>query len=146
MIAVNFLAASIASFSFLAPVTTIFPEAKIKAVVLGSRIRMTIPVNLRGLYSEFLVLQLICRRSSWHFKSTVATTFLENFNVFEYNLNILKFRRFLLQLKIFQSLIGQLEERCHLFKIIIIYSYCSFGVRSDSVVGTATGFGVDRDV
>ena len=40
--------------SDLAPVTTILPEAKINAVVLGSRIRMMTAAKRLGLYSAFL--------------------------------------------------------------------------------------------
>ena len=40
--------------SDLAPVTTILPEAKISAVVLGSRIRMMTAAKRFGLYSAFL--------------------------------------------------------------------------------------------
>ena len=40
--------------SDLAPVTTILPEAKIRAVVLGSRIRMMTAAKRFGLYSAFL--------------------------------------------------------------------------------------------
>ena len=40
--------------SDLAPVTTILPEAKINAVVLGSRIRMITAAKRFGLYSAFL--------------------------------------------------------------------------------------------
>ena len=42
--------ASFAICSVLAPVTTIFPEAKISAVVLGSRMRMITAANRFGLY------------------------------------------------------------------------------------------------
>src|SRR3990167_9856896 len=44
------------SFTFFidfAPVETIFPELKIKAEVLGSRMRITNPGNCSGLYSVF---------------------------------------------------------------------------------------------
>lgn len=41
----HFLEANLESSSDLAPVTTIFPEAKIRAVVLGSRIRMMTAAN-----------------------------------------------------------------------------------------------------
>jgi len=39
--------------SDLAPVQTIFPLAKINAVVLGSRIRIIAAANRLGLYSTF---------------------------------------------------------------------------------------------
>lgn len=41
----HFLEASRESSSDLAPVTTIFPDAKMRAVVLGSRIRMMTAAN-----------------------------------------------------------------------------------------------------
>ena len=40
--------------SDLAPVTTILPEAKIRAVVLGSRMRIMTAAKRFGLYSAFL--------------------------------------------------------------------------------------------
>lgn len=60
----NFFDANKASLSFLAPVQTIFPDLKIKAVVLGSRIRIIKPLNLAGLYSELRVRELIFVKSS----------------------------------------------------------------------------------
>ena len=59
MILANFLAARNESSSHLAPVQTTLPERNISAVALGLRIRIISPVNLAGLYSEFLVLMLI---------------------------------------------------------------------------------------
>jgi len=41
----HFLEANLESSSDLAPVTTIFPEAKMRAVVFGSRIRMMTAAN-----------------------------------------------------------------------------------------------------
>lgn len=59
MILANFLEARNESSSHLAPVQTIFPDLNIKAVTLGLRILIISPVNRAGLYSEFLVLELI---------------------------------------------------------------------------------------
>ena len=46
-----FLAANLESSSDLAPVHTIFPELKIRAVVLGSRILIITAAKRLGLYS-----------------------------------------------------------------------------------------------
>jgi hypothetical protein len=43
---VNFLLARVESFSHFAPVTTILPDEKMRAVVLGSRMRMMTAANL----------------------------------------------------------------------------------------------------
>jgi len=49
--------------SDLAPVITIFPEEKIRAVVLGSRIRMMTAAKRLGLYSALRQFRAILRRS-----------------------------------------------------------------------------------
>lgn len=77
MILANFLEAKNESSSFLDPVQTNFPERNINAVALGLRILMIKPVNLAGLYSEFLVLMLIRVSFNSQFKLTVDTTFLK---------------------------------------------------------------------
>ena len=71
------LAASLLRDSLLAPVMTIFPVAKIRAVVLvGSFIRMMTAANLLGLYSAFLHLKAMSLRLSWEqFKFAVLTKF-----------------------------------------------------------------------
>lgn len=78
IIRANFFEANKASLSFLAPVQTILPDLNIKAVVLGSRIRIIKPLNLAGLYSELRVREFILVNSNSVFKSTVATQFLKN--------------------------------------------------------------------
>jgi hypothetical protein len=50
MIRAYFLAACFESSSLLAPVTTIFPEANISAVVLGSRILMITAAKRYGFF------------------------------------------------------------------------------------------------
>lgn len=77
IILANFLAAKQESASLLAPVQTNFPERKIKAVVVGLRILIIRPVNLAGLYSEFLVLVLMYISLNSVPKLTVETTFLK---------------------------------------------------------------------
>ncbi len=64
--------------SDLAPVTTILPEAKMSAVVLGSRIRMMTAANRLGLYSAFRACSAIVLRSKRTSRLTVATMFLRN--------------------------------------------------------------------
>ena len=51
MILAYFLAAYFESSQFFAPVHTILPDAKIRAVVFGSLRRMMTAANLLGLYS-----------------------------------------------------------------------------------------------
>lgn len=75
MIRAYFLAASLESSSLFAPVHTILPEEKIKAVVLGSRIRMITAAKRLGLYSAFLACRAIFLRSSLQFRLTVETMF-----------------------------------------------------------------------
>lgn len=75
MIRAYFLAASLESSSLFAPVHTIFPEEKIKAVVLGSRIRIMTAAKRFGLYSAFLACSAIFLRSSLQFRFTVETMF-----------------------------------------------------------------------
>lgn len=76
MIRAYFLDASFESSSDLAPVTTILPDAKIKAVVLGSRIRMITAAKRLGLYSAFRACSAIVLRSRRQSRLTVATMFL----------------------------------------------------------------------
>ena len=70
-----FLAASLENSSDLAPVHTIFPEEKIRAVVLGSLIRIITAAKRRGLYSAFLQFKAILRKSSFVPKLAVDTIF-----------------------------------------------------------------------
>lgn len=76
MIRAYFLAASLESSSLFAPVHTIFPEEKISAVVLGSRILMITATNRFGLYSALRACRAICFRSNLQQRSTVETMFL----------------------------------------------------------------------
>lgn len=107
MILAYFLLASRLSSSDLAPVTTILPEAKISAVVLGSRIRMmtaakryeqgrdeTVSTETAleigmpqppqlftfGLYSALRACKAIVFRSNLTSKLTVATMFCKTGN------------------------------------------------------------------
>lgn len=75
MVLAYFLAAVLDSSSLLAPVHTIFPEEKTKAVVLGLLIFMMAAANRFGLYSVFLAFNAIFFRSSLHFRFTVETMF-----------------------------------------------------------------------
>ena len=75
IILANFLDATFAQSSVLEPVQTIFPEAKIRAVVFGTFSRMMTAANLLGLYSAFLAYRAICLRFKGQFKFTVATIF-----------------------------------------------------------------------
>jgi len=77
MIRAYFLAASRDASSLLAPVHTILPDAKMRAVVLGSRILMITAANLLGLYSAFRACRAISFRSNLHPKLTVETRFLK---------------------------------------------------------------------
>lgn len=60
-----------------APVTTIFPEAKIRAVVFGSRMRIMTAAKRLGLYSAFRACRAIVFRSKRQSRLTVATIFLD---------------------------------------------------------------------
>lgn len=62
----------------LAPVHTILPELKIRAVVRGSRIRMMTAAKRLGLYSAFLAWSAIFFRSNLQSRFTVQTMFLKN--------------------------------------------------------------------
>jgi hypothetical protein len=73
--AVYFFPAFCASSSLLAPVIIILPEAKISAVVRGSRIRMITAWNLLGLYSALRAVCVILSRSTLHPRLTVAIRF-----------------------------------------------------------------------
>mmetsp|Transcript_9493 Transcript_9493/g.23207 ORF Transcript_9493/g.23207 Transcript_9493/m.23207 type:complete len:246 (+) Transcript_9493:320-1057(+) len=75
MMRAYFREASRAFSSLFAPVHTIFPEPKMSAVVLGSRMRMMTAANLRGLYSALRACKAIFLRSRWHARFTVATMF-----------------------------------------------------------------------
>lgn len=61
--------------SLFAPVQTTLPDLKIKAVVLGSRMRMIQAAKRFGLYSEFFARSAIERRSSSHPRLKVLTMF-----------------------------------------------------------------------
>lgn len=81
MIFAYFLAACFDNSQFLAPVQTIFPEAKMSAVVFGSLKRMITAAKRLGLYSAFLHCRAIFLRSKGHCKFKVDTTFLSKINV-----------------------------------------------------------------
>jgi hypothetical protein len=70
-----FLAASLLNSSDFAPVQTILPDVKIRAVVLGSLILIITAANLLGLYSAFLQFRAIFLRSSLAPKFAVETIF-----------------------------------------------------------------------
>ena len=70
-----FLQAVLLSSSLLAPVHTILPDEKTRAVVFGDRIFMMAAANLFGLYSVFLALRAIFLRSSLHWRLHVETMF-----------------------------------------------------------------------
>lgn len=78
MILAYFLDANLDSSSDFAPVHTIFPELKMRAVVLGSRIRIITAANRLGLYSALRACNAICFRSNLHPRLTVETMFLKN--------------------------------------------------------------------
>jgi len=63
--------------NLFAPVQTILPELKIRAVVRGSRIRMITAANRFGLYSAFRACNAIFFKSSLHPRLTVHTIFLQ---------------------------------------------------------------------
>ena len=67
----------IQSTYLLAPVQTIFPELKMRAVVLGSLILIMTAAKRFGLYSAFLACKAIFFRSSLHPRLTVHTMFLK---------------------------------------------------------------------
>jgi len=70
-----FLAASLLYSSDLAPVQTIFPEEKIRAVVLGSLILMMTAAKRFGLYSAFLQLRAISLKFNFVPRLAVETMF-----------------------------------------------------------------------
>merc|ERR1712232_1153512 len=70
-----FLAAVFDCSSFLAPVQTILPDEKTKAVVLGSLSLIITAANLLGLYSAFLACKAIVFKFNWQFRFTVETIF-----------------------------------------------------------------------
>lgn len=76
MILAYFLAAILLFSSDFAPVQTIFPEAKMRAVVLGSFNLITTAANLLGLYSAFLACKAILLRFRRQSRLTVETIFL----------------------------------------------------------------------
>mmetsp|Transcript_6173 Transcript_6173/g.24897 ORF Transcript_6173/g.24897 Transcript_6173/m.24897 type:complete len:236 (-) Transcript_6173:78-785(-) len=63
------------SCSLFAPVQTILPDAKMSAVVFGSRMRIITAANRLGLYSAFLACRAMCFRSSEQPRFTVETMF-----------------------------------------------------------------------
>lgn len=63
--------------NLLAPVQTIFPELKMRAVVRGSRMRMITAANRFGLYSAFRACSAIFFKSNLHPRFTVHTIFLK---------------------------------------------------------------------
>lgn len=75
MILAYLRAALFESSSVLAPVQTIFPEAKMRAVVLGSLSLIITAANRLGLYSAFLARKAICFKSNFVLKFTVDTMF-----------------------------------------------------------------------
>lgn len=72
-----FLAANRESSSLLAPVHTILPEEKIKAVVRGSLILIMTAANRFGLYSAFRAWRAIFFKSNLQLRLTVETIFLK---------------------------------------------------------------------
>lgn len=76
MILAYFLAAILDCSTVFAPVQTIFPEAKTRAVVLGSRSRITTAAKRRGLYSAFLAWRAMSFRFKGQSRFTVETIFL----------------------------------------------------------------------
>lgn len=76
MILAYFLAARRESSSLFAPVHTILPEEKIRAVVLGSRILMITAAKRFGLYSALRAWRAIFLRSNLQLRLTVETMFL----------------------------------------------------------------------
>ena len=68
-------AACLAASSDLAPVTTILPLLKMRAVVFGSRMRMITAANRFGLYSAFRAPVAIAFRSRSSATLHVATRF-----------------------------------------------------------------------
>lgn len=77
MILAYFLAANLESSSLFAPVHTILPEEKIRAVVRGSLILMMTAAKRLGLYSAFLACRAIFFRSNLQLRFTVETMFLK---------------------------------------------------------------------
>lgn len=75
MILANFLEAIFEASSFFAPVHTILPDAKIKAVVLGCLNLITTAANLLGLYSAFLACKAMFFKFKGQFRFTVETIF-----------------------------------------------------------------------
>lgn len=73
-----FRAARRESSSLLAPVQTIFPDENIKAVVLGSRIRIITAANRLGLYSALRACKAIFFKSNLQQRFTVETMFLKS--------------------------------------------------------------------
>ena len=69
------MAASLLNSSDLAPVQTILPELKIRAVVLGSLIRMITAAKRLGLYSAFLQFRAIFLKSNLMPRFAVETMF-----------------------------------------------------------------------
>ncbi len=67
--------ASLDSSTPFAPVHTILPDAKMSAVLLGSRMRMMTAAKRLGLYSALRAPRAISFRSSLQLRLTVATTF-----------------------------------------------------------------------
>lgn len=75
MILANLREAIHEAFSFLAPVQTILPLAKMRAVVFGCLSLMMTAANLLGLYSAFLAWRAICLRFKGQLRFTVETMF-----------------------------------------------------------------------
>lgn len=73
-----FRAARRESSSLLAPVQTILPDEKMRAVVRGSRIRIMTAANRFGLYSALRACSAIFFRSNLQLRLTVDTIFLKN--------------------------------------------------------------------
>jgi hypothetical protein len=73
------------SISDLAPVQTILPDEKIRAVVRGARILMINAANLFGLYSELRAANAIFFKFNGQPILMVLTIFLFKFNRFNIN-------------------------------------------------------------
>lgn len=81
MIRAYLRAASLDSSSLLAPVHTILPEEKMRAVVRGALMRMINAANRFGLYSELRACNAITFKSSLQPTLIVLTTFLTSIHL-----------------------------------------------------------------
>lgn len=91
MIRANLRLPKLASASFRAPVQINLPDRNTSAVHRGSRIRITMPWNRDGLYSEFRVRKLMLRKFKSHPRFTEDTQFLRGKKYKWRELSIFKF-------------------------------------------------------